>query len=146
VHADEWVIDGCPHSGPTIAVDSDRAVHVAWYTAAEGRAGLFYAISEDGGYSFGPPESVAANVPISQASLSASGHETWLAWERPLEGRIYAGRAPGSTDTSLDQMPAVNFAGSDPEIAVTANKTAITWVDEGRIRLEIIESAGPLVR
>jgi hypothetical protein len=33
---DGWVFPGCPHAGPSLAVDAGGAVHVAWWSGREG--------------------------------------------------------------------------------------------------------------
>jgi hypothetical protein len=52
IHADEWMIDGCPHHGPSLGVDSQGNIHAAWYSGKEGASGSSYAISSDGGKEF----------------------------------------------------------------------------------------------
>jgi hypothetical protein len=65
---DGWVIDGCPHAGPSMQVDAAGRVHVAWWTGKRGAAGVFYAHSDDGGRTFGAP------VPIGVATYSRPAH------------------------------------------------------------------------
>src|SRR5690606_15785307 len=48
VHEDDWIFPGCPHAGPSIAVDDANRLHVAWYTGREDRQGLWYTSSDDG--------------------------------------------------------------------------------------------------
>lgn len=55
VHDDGWRINGCPHAGPSLAVAPDGAVHIAWYTGADGGSGVFHAVSRDGARTFEPP-------------------------------------------------------------------------------------------
>ena len=59
---DKWRIEGCPHSGPALAVDRDRLV-VAWLTEAEGRNQLFWTESRDGAQHF------AERKPLSREAL-----------------------------------------------------------------------------
>src|SRR5205085_11620864 len=33
---DGWVIDGCPHAGPSMQVDAAGRVHIAWWSGTEG--------------------------------------------------------------------------------------------------------------
>ena len=68
VHADGWVFEGCPHAGPSIAVDERGRLHAAWWTGKEGAAGVFYARSDDGGRSFGRP------VAIDSSDFSRPAH------------------------------------------------------------------------
>jgi len=43
VHPDDWVYEGCPHSGPAIATGADTSTHVVWYNGKQGAAGVYYA-------------------------------------------------------------------------------------------------------
>ncbi len=54
VHPDNWVFDGCPHAGPSLAVDGANRLHVAWWTGKPGAAGVYYTQSSDRGTSFAP--------------------------------------------------------------------------------------------
>ena len=96
VHADGWVFPACPHAGPSVVVDGDGRVHVGWYTGREGRQGLWYARSDDGGRSFGAPAALATgpDIPPSQVVLSVDGDDVLAAWEarrRIAIARITAG-------------------------------------------------------
>jgi hypothetical protein len=53
VHADNFIIDGCPHAGPSMLTDSAGRVHIAWWTGAKNHEGVYYARSDDGAQ-FGP--------------------------------------------------------------------------------------------
>jgi hypothetical protein len=66
VHGDDWQYDGCPHAGPSLMVDAEHRVHIAWWTGKPGNAGVFYARSDDG-VSFAPPVTMAS-APTSRPS------------------------------------------------------------------------------
>ncbi|GAC1690328.1 MAG: hypothetical protein NVS9B3_08910 [Gemmatimonadaceae bacterium] len=68
VHADDWHVTYCPDAGPSIRVGEDGVVHVAWWTGREGRAGVQYTASRDGGRTFEAP------VPLGLAPLSRAAH------------------------------------------------------------------------
>jgi len=68
VHSDDWVFDGCPHAGPSLAVDAQGTLHAAWWTGKPGAAGVFYTRSTDRGASF------AAATPLGVASASQPAH------------------------------------------------------------------------
>ncbi len=57
VSADDWHIQGCPHTGARMARGSDGALWVAWFTGAD--PGIFVARSLDGGETFAPRRAVA---------------------------------------------------------------------------------------
>lgn len=54
VHADNWVINGCPVNGPSVAADG-RRVAVAWFTGANDAPHVNIAFSEDAGATFAGP-------------------------------------------------------------------------------------------
>jgi hypothetical protein len=45
--ADKWRIEACPHHGPAMA-NADGRLHAVWFTGADTRQGLFYAVSSSG--------------------------------------------------------------------------------------------------
>lgn len=63
VHADNWVFPGCPHSGPGMAADGND-VHLAWFTGAPERMGVYYA--KRGG----------EPVPVIRGEALPTGHPT----------------------------------------------------------------------
>lgn len=131
VHEDGWDIDGCPHAGPSIATDAHDAVHVGWYTAAPGRIGVYYAVSETGGTSFGEPQSLASGVPISRVDVEPTSSATWLVWEEQREIRLRRSSDPESAVRTLH--------GSAPTLAHAAGRTAIAWEQDGRILAAFLE-------
>jgi peroxiredoxin len=62
------VFDGCPHAGPSLALDSAGTLHAAWWTGKAGAAGVFYTQSRDRAQSF------SAAVPLGVASASQPAH------------------------------------------------------------------------
>jgi peroxiredoxin len=68
VAADDWLFDGCPHAGPSLALDAQDRLHVAWWTGKPGGAGVYYARSNDAGATFSAP------VPLGVAEQSRPAH------------------------------------------------------------------------
>lgn len=54
IHADGWVIGGCPSNGPSIDMAPGHSV-AAWFSAADGKGRVKLAFSGDDGASFGQP-------------------------------------------------------------------------------------------
>src|SRR3990172_5455040 len=53
VNRDQWVIQGCPHRGPSMAVDDKGALYYTWYTEGkEGFPAVYLSISKDDGKTF----------------------------------------------------------------------------------------------
>lgn len=58
ISADNWVVNGCPHTGPSMAMNTD-ALHFAWFTMGGG-GGVYYAHKDqDGTFS---PRQVVSNL------------------------------------------------------------------------------------
>lgn len=136
VHDDGWRIDACPHAGPSLAVDAEGRLHVAWFTGAEGRAGVFHAVSTDGGRSFRGPNALARAdvVAPSLAKLDAAGGAVWLAWEDRTgpERRLRIGRASnGGTPRPFDLALG---SGTAPALAATDDMAVVVWLEGEMVR------------
>ena len=129
VHADRWAIDGCPHTGPAVAAGSDGRVHVAWYTGAPRRLGLWHAVSRDGGATFAAPTALAAGAPLGQVRAARDGSgAVWLAWEDRSTARVRLARASGGDTTTV--------AGVDPALVGTARGVTLATVVDGAVRIQ----------
>lgn len=131
VHADNWVYPGCPHVGPSLAVDSAGVLHVVWYTGAEGHAGLYLARSQDGARSFGQPVKLtgaAGFVPVSHARMAAHGDAVWLAWEdrAVAGGRVHLSRC--GSDGSVTLEGTLQGNGRSPAITAGPGGPAVAWL------------------
>jgi hypothetical protein len=137
VHADDWRIEGCPHAGPSLVLDDAGRLHAAWYTGIEARQGLHYAVSEDGGRSFGAPSPLLTGgwVPVTQVKMAAApGGRVYLAWTDPREpvGRLHLGVTDGGNAPEavpMDALPA-----TAPSIAAGAGGAVVAWQDGGAVR------------
>ena len=61
VAEDNWILNGCPHSGAAMAT-LERRLFVTWYTVRESEPQLSIAYSDDGGRSFSRRLPVSENV------------------------------------------------------------------------------------
>ena len=138
VHDDHWVLDGCPDIGPDVVVDDGGAIHVAWYTGAAGRVGLWYASSPDGGVTFAAPRPLLGkgHVPPSHVRLAADGRAVCGAWEdrRGTHARVVLG------DPARGRATVVG-TGEFPWIAMADNRLAVTWLEGAAVRLRIASLA-----
>lgn len=73
VAVDGWVLDGCPHSGPSMVFLGD-VLGLAWYTGAAGRASLRFSTSKDFGASWSAPVEL-------QGGLQDANHPYLAAFE-----------------------------------------------------------------
>jgi hypothetical protein len=61
VSDDQWVLAGCPVSGPSVSVDKNGVLSVLWYSAGtNGQTGLYWSQSNDHGATFDPRKLVSA--------------------------------------------------------------------------------------
>ncbi len=60
ISADNWKINGCPHTGPAIA-RNDNGLFFVWYTMGTGN-GIFFSSSPDNGRTFLPKNYVSDNA------------------------------------------------------------------------------------
>ena len=82
VSVDNWVIDACPHQGPSLAISPAGTYHAVWFTEGTIHKGLFYARSTDGGQSFS--DAMALGNPshdLSRPYTTALNGSVWLAWK-----------------------------------------------------------------
>jgi hypothetical protein len=70
ISADNWVINGCPHSGPAIA-QTATGLAFAWYTLGNG-GGVFYTSSKDNGKTFSPRDSVSTRPSAKHPQLQVN--------------------------------------------------------------------------
>ncbi|WP_153042766.1 exo-alpha-sialidase [Rufibacter ruber] len=92
ISVDNWVINGCPHTGPTLAW-TRSGLHAAWYTMGGG-SGVFYTHKPQAG-AFAPREAVSTLASAKHPQLVSFGNEQLaLVWDeqvpqaKPFRGRI----------------------------------------------------------
>jgi hypothetical protein len=135
VHPDEWSLDGCPHAGPALALDAAGALHVAWYTGAPERQGIWHASSHDDGVTFSAPTALLAGgwVPVSQVKLASDAAGTvWAAWDDRRNEQPVVQLASISHGDAPRTIP-IDAAGQSPDIAAGRSIT-LTWHAENAAR------------
>lgn len=135
VHADGWVFPGCPHAGPSVAVDETGRVHVGWYTGKEDRQGLWYAASDDDGRTFGAPRPLLTGgfVPPSQVALAAEGGRVWAAWDdrRQKPGTVRVAVVDGG---AKPRVVGTVDGGRSPALAAGPRAALLAWHDGQAVR------------
>lgn len=82
VSEDDWQIDACPHHGGAISVGGEGAYHVAWFTNAPQRKGLFYARSTDRGKTFSTPRPFGDHhAQAGHPHVLAQGKNVLIVWK-----------------------------------------------------------------
>ena len=149
-HADDWVFDGCPHAGPSLAVDSRRVVHIAWWTGKDSAAGVWYARSEDGARTFGDaiPLGVAAFSRPAHVQLALDGDSSVVAaWDDAREAlpavTLRVSRDGGRTFGEPVIASVAGVAATFPVLALRHGKITVAWAQRSRESMAHAEHARP---
>ncbi|HEX6047710.1 MAG TPA: sialidase family protein [Gemmatimonadaceae bacterium] len=149
VHADNWVFDGCPHAGPSMQVDSAGTVHIAWWTGVEGKAGVYYARSRDGGATFDSP------IPLGVSEFSAPAHaqlalgdeKVVVVWD---DGTVKTPRVVmrvsadgGATFSPPTLVSAEGRAATFPVLALRDRELTIAWSEQSEAEHEHALASAP---
>jgi BNR repeat-like domain len=126
VSDDRWVLQGCPVSGPSLAVDrSSGNLKVLWYAAGEGEApGVYFAESKDKGRSFSP-RYLLSQESVRGTPLLAIGRDTAIALWQDSERVETKMRELGNAGSALSvaanaELPAGTFSNDKLFIAYIA--------------------------
>jgi len=93
VSEDRWAIDGCPEDGPSIGVDAQAGLHIAWPTLIQGqttRKAVFYSSSNDGGRTFSLRRRLDGddtNHVAAHPQITVSGTRAAAVWDETTAGR-----------------------------------------------------------
>jgi hypothetical protein len=82
VSDDQWMIAGCPVSGPAMWAGADGNLRVLWYSAGKnGETGLYASESTDAGKTFGPRMLISKGETRGTPVLVNSGNGVAAIWE-----------------------------------------------------------------
>jgi hypothetical protein len=114
VSDDHWVLQGCPVSGPSLAVDRTSGnLQVVWYAAGENSAaGVYFAESKDKGRNFSPRQLLSQETVRGTPALTG----TVALWQ--------------TSDTAETKMRVLGNAGSALSVAANAELPAGTHVND----------------
>lgn len=82
IHDDNWVLRGCPHTGPAMT-ENNSGIHFAWFTGARS-SGCFYTSTADNGKSYNKRDSVTVQGSHPQLASFPSG-EIAIVWDETYE-------------------------------------------------------------
>lgn len=129
---DNWEIDACPHHGPALSIGKDGVRHFAWFTAAGGRPGIFYARTADGGGTISPRAAFGrADGQASRPQVLSLGEKIFLAWKE-LDGEKGVVRVASSQDggkTWSDPRTAASTSGASdyPLLIANGREAFLSW-------------------
>ncbi len=133
VSDDNWVINACPHQGPSIAIDRAGVWHLAWFTKGKTRQGLFYARSRDDGKSFSAPEKIGddAHAPAF-AALLATKDRLYRVWKE-FDGEtttvpMQMSRDGGKSWSAPQIVARAADAADSPQLVGDGRRAFLSWV------------------
>jgi hypothetical protein len=139
VSEDNWMLDGCPENGPSLAVDARDRVHVVWPTllpaadsTSEPTLALFYAMSADG-RTFTPRARIpTAGVARHPQVALGSRDELFIVWDEQDGGtrRVAAARArvAASDPVTFVRQPFADAGPAGyPVVAGVADADVVAW-------------------
>jgi hypothetical protein len=114
VSDDKWKLQGCPVSGPSLAVDANGTLKVVWYAAGEGDApGLYFAETRDRGQTFSPRTLVMQESVKGTPALVGANNRAIAIWQG-------AGAQQGS-GTQQIETKIRELGGAGAAVSVAAN-------------------------
>ncbi|WP_256012170.1 hypothetical protein [Desertivirga xinjiangensis] len=111
---DHWQIEGCPHSGPTLATGRN-GIHAVWFTAAEGKPGIYHTRALNEGFSNRSLISSEGRHP--QMVTLPEGRQA-LVFEEPVEGHEKAEGPKHQHKGDHSRMPHTQMPGVKSRISL----------------------------
>lgn len=136
VHADRWVMPGCPVNGPSIAAQGNEVV-VAWYTAAGGQPTVLLARSRDGGDTFAAPVVLdQGSAVLGRVAVARDASQAWVAWlrEDATGQSVWLARYTPDLSKPLQRVRLATLHGRGrvtgfPQLAVQGGSAYVVWTD-----------------
>ncbi len=150
VHADNFIIDGCPHAGPSMLTDSAGRVHIAWWTGAKDRAGVYYARSDDGAQQFGPALALSTELMVRPAhvQLALGANQTVAAvWDDAGASHalprvmLRISRDGGASFGHTVSVSQDDAAGMFPVLTLSSDTLTVAWTQHTPVEHEHSEGA-----
>lgn len=136
VHADGWVMPGCPVNGPAIAADGANVV-VGWYTEAGGKPTMQLSRSTDAGDSFAAPVVLEQGDAVQgRAAVALDAQQAWALWIREdANGQsLWLSRRTPDLARELQRIEVAKLQGRGkgtgfPQIVLRNGDAYIAWTD-----------------
>lgn len=136
INEDNWVIKGCPHTGPAMT-ENKEGIHFAWFTGGK-KKGCFYTKTTDNGKSFAGADSISVMGSHPQLTSLANG-ELIIVWDEMQFAKnkmvkrigIQRRNADGSAE-ARDYITAEDSNASYPVIAPLNETSSIVAYSDNR--------------
>ena len=128
---DDWAIEGCPHHGPDLSIDSQNRAHLAWFTNGKKHKGLMY-----GRFDFTENKtqlvtSIDSAPSASRPQVQVMGNHVYLMWKRfngeQVDLLISHSADEGKTWSDSKTIATTKNASDHPDWITNNNKLFAAW-------------------
>ena len=133
VSEDKWELNGCPEDGPSMAVDDNGTIHIAWATVvndAEPYKAIFYATSRDGKM-FSPRKRVPtpATTTPGHPQLTLTRNGAAIVFDEVVAGerRVSVARVTHAGVVQPVELLSGNESASHPVVVRAGNDVVVAW-------------------
>jgi hypothetical protein len=133
----QWHIEGCPHHGPSLAIDGGGTRHAVWFSAAEGKATIWYGQLKPGAE---PAHlSTVATAGASHADLAVNGKHVWVAYHQvSAKGLDLVLRESSDGGVTFDEPRTIahtDGASGWAKLILWKGRAFVAWNPDGQFRL-----------
>jgi hypothetical protein len=136
VHADGWVMRGCPVNGPAIAADGDNVL-VAWFTAANEQPLVQVARSGNAGDSFDAPVVLEQGAAVQgRVAVALDARQAFVLWLREDAGgqSLWLSRRSPDLARELQRIEVAKLQGRGratgfPQVVLRGGDAYVAWTD-----------------
>lgn len=133
----QWHIEGCPHHGPSLAIDAKGIKHAVWFSVLDGKPTITYGQLVPGK----PPTHTVpvATLGASHADLVVDDRHVWIVWHQVTDKGLDL-MLRESTDGGLHFGEPRQIAHTDgtsgwPRLLVWDHRAFVAWNPDGQFRL-----------
>ncbi|WP_195742800.1 exo-alpha-sialidase [Shewanella woodyi] len=129
---DRWQIDGCPHQGGGLSIDSSNRYHMVWFNQGELGKGIFYASSLDQGQSLTKPVSIGQqSAQAAHPHVNTLGSRVDIVWTQfnGTEHQLWHQYSDNNGQSfSQARLLTTASAGADRPFIITNNNISfVSW-------------------
>lgn len=144
ISQDNWVIMGCPHTGPAMA-ENKEGIHFTWFTGGNG-SGIYYNNSKDNGKTFTSRESVSGKAAMHCQITSLPNDNILIVWNESFpngnkfSSRIgFEERDANGQEITKKYITSETSNSSFPVIySISANKAVIAYTENIKDRDNVL--------
>lgn len=142
---DDWHINGCPHHGGDIAIDSKGRRHLVWFTGSEKNPGLFYR-RVDGKRMSKPLPFGNRDAQAGHPAVFARGDTVHIAWREFSDDKYQImgmHSVDGGTHWSVARTLAIATGNTDLPLFVANARTPLLFWNTAEDGLKLIDAGNP---